>query len=161
MPTKIRLQTYDGEFFNTDVEVLKFSGTIQRLLEGCSMDDSEFTIPLHNVNAATLRKILKFAEYHRYDPVQTQVDEEKPVEMSPWDAEFLKVNQGTLFEILLAANYLDAKHLMKVSCQSIANMMGGKTPEEIRQLFKIKNDFTEAEEKQVRMENEWCDNDEK
>jgi S-phase kinase-associated protein 1 len=33
----------------------------------------------------------------------------------------------------------------------------GKTPEEIRKTFNIKNDFTPEEEEQVRKENEWCE----
>jgi hypothetical protein len=32
----------------------------------------------------------------------------------------------------------------------------GKTPEEIRQTFNIKNDFTPEEEEQMRKETEWC-----
>lgn len=33
----------------------------------------------------------------------------------------------------------------------------GKTPEDIRKTFGIKNDFTPEEEEQVRKENEWCE----
>jgi S-phase kinase-associated protein 1 len=36
-------------------------------------------------------------------------------------------------------------------------MMKGKTVEEIRKTFNIKNDFTPSEEEQVRRENEWSD----
>jgi S-phase kinase-associated protein 1 len=36
-------------------------------------------------------------------------------------------------------------------------MIKGKTPEEIRKHFNIVNDFTPAEEAQVREENEWCE----
>lgn len=36
-------------------------------------------------------------------------------------------------------------------------MIKGKTPEEIRKTFNIKNDFTTSEEEQVRKENEWCE----
>lgn len=70
---------------------------------------------------------------------------------------FSQVDQGTLFELILAANYLDIKGLLDVTCKTVANMIKGKTPEEIRKTFNIKNDFTASEEEQVRKENEWCE----
>ncbi|ELK31878.1 Programmed cell death 1 ligand 2 [Myotis davidii] len=36
-------------------------------------------------------------------------------------------------------------------------MIKGKTPEELRKTFNLKNDFTEEEEAQVRKENQWCE----
>ena len=48
-----------------------------------------------------------------------------------------------------AANYLDIKGLLDVTCKTVANMIKGKSPEEIRKTFNIKNDFTEEEEAQV------------
>ena len=47
--------------------------------------------------------------------------------------------------------------LLDVTCKTVANMIKGKTPEEIRKTFNIKNDFTPSEEEQVRKENEWCE----
>lgn len=35
--------------------------------------------------------------------------------------------------------------------------IAGKTPEEIRKTFNIKNDFTPEEEEAIRKENEWCE----
>ena len=57
----------------------------------------------------------------------------------------------------LVANYLDIKGLLDVTCKTVANMIKGKTPEDIRKIFNIKNDFTPSEEEQVRKENEWCE----
>ena len=36
-----------------------------------------------------------------------------------------------------------------------ANMIKGKTPEEIRRTFNIENDFSPEEEEQIRKENVW------
>jgi S-phase kinase-associated protein 1 len=38
-------------------------------------------------------------------------------------------------------------------------MIKGKSPEQIRELFKIETDLTEAEEQQVRRENAWAADD--
>jgi S-phase kinase-associated protein 1 len=35
-------------------------------------------------------------------------------------------------------------------------MIKGKTPEEIRKIFNIENDFTPEEEEEVRRENQWA-----
>ena len=39
---------------------------------------------------------------------------------------------------------------------TVANMIKGKTPEEIRKTFNIMNDFTPEEEEEVRRENQWA-----
>ena len=50
--------------------------------------------------------------YHKDDPPPPEDDENKEKrtdDISSWDSDFLKVDQGTLFELILAANYLDIK----------------------------------------------------
>lgn len=58
---------------------------------------------------------------------------------------------------LQAANYLDIKPLLDVGCKTVANMIKGKSPEEIRKTFNIQNDFSPEEEDQIRRENEWAE----
>lgn len=67
----------------------------------------------------------------------------------------LKVMLGFFF-FLQAANYLNIKGLLDLTCQTVADMIKGKTPEEIRKTFNIKNDFTPEEEEEVRRENQWA-----
>ncbi|ELU10319.1 hypothetical protein CAPTEDRAFT_176677 [Capitella teleta] len=168
----IKLQSSDGEIFEVDVEIAKQSVTIKTMLEGescpCPLlllylgmdEDEEEVVPLPNVNAAILKKVIQWCTYHKDDPPPSEDDENKEKrtdDISSWDTEFLKVDQGTLFELILAANYLDIKGLLDVTCKTVANMIKGKTPEEIRKTFNIKCDFTPTEEEQVRKENEWCE----
>lgn len=74
-----------------------------------------------------------------------------------WYARFVAVEQETLFELILAANYMDVKPLLDLTCATVASMIKGKSPEEIRRTFNIVNDFTPEEEAQVRDENKWCE----
>merc|ERR1719487_2755319 len=69
-----------------------------------------------------------------------------------WDCDFLDVEQDVLFELILAADYLDIKPLLDLTCAQVAAMIKSKTPEELRKQFKITSDFTPEEEEQVRQE---------
>lgn len=155
----IKLKSSDNKVFETDVRIAKCSGTIKTMLEDCGMSDEDDTIvPLPNVNSVILQKVLQWSNFHKDDPLPTEDDEtqaKRSDDISPWDADFLKVDQGTLFELILAANYLDTKGLLEVICKTVANMIKGKNPEEIRKTFNIKNDFTIAEEEQTRQQVEW------
>ncbi len=74
-----------------------------------------------------------------------------------WYSTYVAVEQDVLFELILAANFMDIKPLLDLTCASVASMIKGKTPEEIRKTFNIVNDFTPEEEAQVREENKWCE----
>ena len=69
-------------------------------------EDDEEAVPLPNVNAAILKKVIQWCTYHKDDPPPPEDDENKEKrtdDISSWDAEFLKVDQGTLFELILVS----------------------------------------------------------
>lgn len=146
----VKLQSSDNEVFEVDVEVAKQSEVIRQMVEDCDYDDfDDEPIPLLNVNAAILRKVIEWATHHKDDPPPKEDEENREKrtdDIELFDREFLKVDQGTLFELILAANYLDMKLLLDVLCKTVANMIKGKTPEEIRKTFNIKHDFKPEEE---------------
>jgi len=158
---KVKLASSDMVQVDVDVEVIQCSQTIKTMLEDLGFEEGdEEVIPLPNVNSTILNKVIQWATHHKDDAPPLEDDETKEKrtdDISSWDADFLKVEQSTLFELILAANYLDIKGLLDVTCKTVANMIKGKTPEEIRKQFNIKNDFTPAEEEQIRKENEWCE----
>ena len=159
----IKLQSCDGEVFPVEVAIAKKSNTIRTMLEDLGMEDDateEEIVPLPNIDAEILKKVIQWSTYHKDDPEPTDEDEyleRRSEDIPAWDSDFLKVDQSTLFEIILAANYLDIKGLLELGCKTVANMMKGKSPEEIRKIFNIKNDLTPEEEEEIRKENEWCE----
>jgi S-phase kinase-associated protein 1 len=155
----VKLESSDKKEFSVPVEVAQMSLTIKNMLEDLG-DASESPIPLPNVNGKILEKVIEYCKYHYEHPTpqsEEKKDEKRTDDIIPWDRDFCQVDQATLFELILAANFLDIKPLLDLTCKTVANMIKGKTPEEIRKTFNIKNDFTPEEEEQVRKENEWCE----
>jgi S-phase kinase-associated protein 1 len=54
---------------------------------------------------------------------------------------------------LQAANYLNIQDLLDLACKAVAEVVRGKSPEELRKRFNIRNDYTQEEEEEVRREN--------
>ncbi|XP_028775351.1 SKP1-like protein 1A [Neltuma alba] len=151
MSKKITLKSSDGEPFEVDEAVALQSQTIKHMIED---DCADSGIPLPNVTSKILAKVIEYCKKH----VDAANSEEKISEedLRAWDADFVRVDQATLFDLILAANYLNIKSLLDLTCQNVADMIKGKTPEEIRKTFNIKNDFTPDEEEEVRRENQWA-----
>ncbi|KAK9948361.1 hypothetical protein M0R45_003942 [Rubus argutus] len=148
---KITLKSSDGESFEVDEAVALESQTIKHMIEDDCADNG---IPLPNVTSKILAKVIEYCKKH----VDAAKPDEKVTEeeLKNWDTDFVKVDQATLFDLILAANYLNIKNLLDLTCQTVADMIKGKTPEEIRKTFNIKNDFTPEEEEEVRRENQWA-----
>jgi S-phase kinase-associated protein 1 len=174
---QVTLESSDEVQIKVSKSVACMSVTIKNMLEDMQDMEANVPIPLPNVNGKTLDKVLQYCKHHENDAPVAPADvkpDNKSTDLAPWDAAFIKIDQASLFDLILAANYLDIKPLLDVGCKSVANMIKGKQPEEIRQLFNIKNgmyfrdvwcvfdhslfvDFTKEEEEQVRKENEWCE----
>lgn len=123
-------------------------------------EDSEY--PLPNVKSAILVKVIEYCRYHK-DVAPEQIS--KPLRsanlaesnVSEWDIEYVNIDKEILFEIILAANYMDIRPLLDLCCAKVASMIRGKTVEQIRAEFNIVNDFTPEEEARIREENKWCE----
>ncbi|KAL7303115.1 hypothetical protein TKK_0004327 [Trichogramma kaykai] len=123
----IKLQSVDGKEFKVDIEVAKSSTTIKTMLEDLPFlenNDNE-PVPLPNVNGDILKLIIEWATHH----VKEQKD---AVEITPWEQKFLKDHDSQLQELILAANYLDVKRLLDITCFSVARQLKGKSPDEIK-----------------------------
>ncbi|KAK3429793.1 hypothetical protein EUGRSUZ_E01287 [Eucalyptus grandis] len=170
----IILQSSGGESFAVEKAVARQSRTIAQMIE---MDVPADGIPLPNVTGKILSKVIDYCKMHVVD-----TDRDSSVagdDFKAWDAEFVKVDLATLFDLMLyhflelisvaflsdndfmtwgscfvnaeAANYLNIKGLLDLTCQTVADMTKGKTPEGIAKTFGIKKDFMPKEEEDIRV----------
>ncbi|KAJ2826433.1 hypothetical protein FBU31_003442 [Coemansia sp. 'formosensis'] len=167
----IKLMTAEGAVISVERDIIEQSGTIRNILSDVGSTDKP--IPVPNVSGPILSKIIEYCRHHRNDPSRRQAKEshgpeesdssdaviQRAIEqMDEFDHQFCRVDQGTLFDIMLAANFLDIQPLLDLAGYTVANMVKGKSVEEIRSTFNIKNDFTPEEEEEVLRENAWCEN---
>lgn len=55
-----------------------------------------------------------------------------------------------------AANYLKISSLLDLICHATVDLIKGKSPEEVRFMFHIKNDYTPEEEAEIETQNQWA-----
>eukprot|EP00608_Synchroma_pusillum_P012656 CAMPEP_0198419510 /NCGR_PEP_ID=MMETSP1452-20131203/256_1 /TAXON_ID=1181717 /ORGANISM="Synchroma pusillum, Strain CCMP3072" /LENGTH=185 /DNA_ID=CAMNT_0044139641 /DNA_START=95 /DNA_END=652 /DNA_ORIENTATION=+ len=155
----VNLVSQEGEAFNVTLALASMSDLVKTMVDEEQDEDEAQEIPLPNVKSAVLAKILEFCRHMAEEPMQ---EVEKPLKstnmheiVQPWYADYVDVEQDMLFELIFAANYMDIKPLLELTCATVASMIKGKTPEEIRTTFNIVNDFSPEEEAQIREENKW------
>ncbi|CAL1401093.1 unnamed protein product [Linum trigynum] len=102
----ITLKSSDGESFEVEEAVAMQSQTIKHMIEDDCAGDG---IPIPNVTGGILAKVIEFCNKHQH-AAQSDADLKK------WDAEFANVGQDTLYDLLLAANYLNVKDLLDLIC---------------------------------------------
>ena len=158
MSTMIKLVSQEGEIIEVDQETVVLSVLIKSMIDDSGPEED---IPLPNVSRVILEKVMEFCQHVKEHPI---AEIEKPLKtdnlrdiVSGWYADYVEVDQETLFQVILAANYLDIKPLLELTCAKVATMIKGKSVHEVRKLFNIENDFTPEEEAQILEENKWAE----
>ncbi|KAI4389989.1 hypothetical protein MLD38_002148 [Melastoma candidum] len=109
-------------------------------------------LPLPTIHSKILSLVIEYCKKHVHASSSLNPDEE----LMSWDKDFVKLEKDALFDLIQAANYLNIKGLLDLTCQTVADMIKGKTPAEVKEFFNIKNDFTLEEEEEVTRENQWA-----
>lgn len=164
--TMITLTSSDNERFEVSEAAASLSQTISNMIED---DCAKGGIPLPNVTGSVLAKVMEYCNKHASSSSSSSEQDggsssAPPVaasnanteDLKNFDKEFIEVDLAMLYDLLMAANFLNIKGLLDVATQKVADLIKGKTPEQIRHKFGIKNDFTPEEEVEIRKENSWA-----
>jgi len=155
--TNLCLTSKDGDMFNVSVVIMNINQLVREMTEE---SEGDLVIPLPNVSSKELKKVIEFCEYFHTNPMKN-ID--KPLKstnfeecVTKWYSDFMNMPKEDVFNMVMAANYLDNKPLLELSCAKVATLIKGRTPEEIRNVFEIENDFSQEEEVRIREDNKWC-----
>jgi S-phase kinase-associated protein 1 len=96
---RVKLKSSDDEMFEVEESVAFESQAVKNMIEDTGMDHP---IPLPNVSSKILAKVIEYCKYH----VDNQkASHDKPAtpedEIKAWDLDFVKVDQATLFDLIL------------------------------------------------------------
>lgn len=158
MSEKVKISTMDGDTVEVDKEIAMKSVLIRGILEEDAGDNE---VPLPSIKRPILDKVIEYCQYINQNP-PPEID--KPLRsnnlndvVSDWYANFVNLDQEVLFELILAANFMDIKSLLELACAKVASMIKGMSIQETRKFFNIENDFSPEEEAQIMDENKWAE----
>ncbi|KAL2324002.1 hypothetical protein Fmac_023060 [Flemingia macrophylla] len=143
---KIGVKCSEGMVLEVDEALVNASPTMKRLIEE-KCGESNIVITLPNISSKTLSQIIEFLKLDlesnaTLGDVGADADckaSESLTSFNKLSLEFIKVD---------AAHYLKIEKIYDSGCEEAARRISGKTPEQIRETFKIKNDFTPDEEQE-------------
>ena len=126
------------------VEIKAKAAKRSNLIKEFIQDFPENNIPLNSINYKTLLKIKEYLEHYENSEPK---DIRQPLPkkdfkniVDSWDYNFIDLQNETIFEIMLAANYMDIRPLLNLTCAKIASEITGKNEQQIRDLFKMGKD---------------------
>ena len=102
-----------------------------------------------------LEKVINYCKKHDANPNSSNPDYIK--EVKDWDAEFVNnIDKHTFNKLIIVVSFLQIQPLIDLIIQTVVNTLKDMSVEEIREKFKIQNDFTPKEEKHIRSEYPWA-----
>jgi S-phase kinase-associated protein 1 len=153
----------EGDVYEVPISVAKMSQLVAETLDGDEDDESDEVkdIPLPNVSANVLQKVIEFCKHYQEEPmtsIQTPLKSSKLEDLvQQWYADFVKIEKNMLFDLVAAANFMDIKPLLDLTCLAVSILIKGKSAVELREMFNISSDFSPEEDAQIKKENGWVE----
>jgi len=106
-------------------------------------DSAATEVPIPGVSSAILTEVVVYMNHHKgveppiiEKPLRSKVM--KDVCKDPFDADFIDrigENRQALYDLILAANYMDIKSLLHLGCAKVASLIKGQPLEKIKDIL--------------------------
>lgn len=137
----LKLVSMDGK----EYEVERKSAFISKLVKTSVETDSTATeVPIPSAKAEVLELVVKYMTHHKgtEPPIIEKPLRSKTMKdvCNAWDADFIDTignDRQQLYDLILAANYMDIKSLLHLGCAKVASLIKGQPLEKIRELLAV------------------------
>lgn len=136
------LTSKDGKDFDVNKKNVMISKLISTMVEA---DTTATKVQVPAVDAKIMEHIVSYCNHHGGQeppiiekPLRSKVMAD--VVKDKWDAEFIdKVGEdlATLYELILAANYMDITGLLHLGCAKVASLIKGQPLEKIKDILSV------------------------
>lgn len=143
MTATVKLRSRDGQIIEVEQKLALQSETICSTLSKTNMSTGT-TIDCPAISGAVLSLAFEWLQHHINDPPPAPEITEGHCrgQLSVWDEQFFsRLALPTLYQLLLAADQLQMVRLLNACNKTVARMMIGKSPAEIRATFDIPDDL--------------------
>ena len=141
---RYKITVNDGVDFYVELEIINKSSTLKSLFKDNHMNQYKNSIIIPNIDSQTFTHILAFMR--NYSDLTNSEYADKMID---------NMNCNTLMDIIHAANLLDIKPLVEIGGNRFKNIINNNDINDIRKIFKIKNDFTAEEQLQIDHNFKW------
>ena len=133
------------------------SGTSE--IENISED---LSFPVHGIEDQIMSFILVYMNYRHANPLpepENEREAKRTDNLNDWDLHFFQSKPQEIREAIISgSNYLNVSELTNLGARFLAGIIKTFTsPQQLRDFFRLENDFTPEEEERVRRESEWCE----
>jgi len=138
----VQLKSKEQDVHDVPLEVAQMSRLVVDILGDADEDEEQPPIDMLKVSNPILTKVIDFCRHYKeveaMKPIETPLKSAKIEDLvQPWYVDFVKVDQKTLFELVAAANYMDIKELLDLTCLGVSILCQNKSADELRKMFKV------------------------
>ncbi|CAL5054202.1 unnamed protein product [Urochloa decumbens] len=137
----ITLISSDDERF----EVPEAAASLSQVIRNAIVDNDGDGIQLPRIAGKVLAMVIEYCSKHAAAAAAVSSSGEAPnnsnEELRSFDEKFIDVDQFTLYDVLVAAYYLQIQELLDLACQEVYDRLEEKTRAESRKTLRLKDDY--------------------
>lgn len=140
---KITLISNDGQRFEVPLAVARMSAVIAGQINDDDDDNEiENEFPCPKLSGDILQKVVDYCTHYQEEPmekIETPLQGETidAIVKPEWYVRFCDVDREIMFQLVAAANFLNIKPLLDLTCLAVSVSIKGKTVEELREIFHL------------------------